>query len=88
VPDYPTTLLEFEARFATEEGCRASLASLRWPEGFACPACGHPQASALLLDHGADPDLWCPVYGRTPLEEAIEQRHLDVAAVLLAHGAR
>ncbi len=38
--DYPRTLGEFEARFRTEETCRAYLAQLRWPEGFRCPRCG------------------------------------------------
>jgi len=38
--DYPTTLLELEERFATEEQCRAYLTKLRWPEGFVCPSCG------------------------------------------------
>ena len=38
--DYPRTLAEFEARFATEEACRAYLVRLRWPDGFRCPACG------------------------------------------------
>ena len=37
--DYPRTLLEFEARFSTEEGCREYLCRLRWPEGFRCPRC-------------------------------------------------
>jgi len=37
--DYPATFLEFQERFATEESCRAYLERLRWPEGFACPAC-------------------------------------------------
>ena len=40
VEDYPRTLSEFEARFATEETCRAYLVRLRWPEGFRCPRCG------------------------------------------------
>jgi transposase-like protein len=39
--DYPTTILEFEERFATEEACRQYLFDLRWPEGFCCPRCGH-----------------------------------------------
>ena len=41
--DYPTTLLEFEKRFGTDEACREYLARLRWPEGFRCPRCksGH-----------------------------------------------
>lgn len=40
VEDYPRTLVEFEARFATEAACRAYLAQLRWPDGFRCPRCG------------------------------------------------
>ena len=35
--DYPRTLLEFEARFATEEACREYLRQSRWPEGFVGP---------------------------------------------------
>jgi ribosomal protein L37AE/L43A/transposase-like protein len=37
--DYPSTLLEFEKRFATDDRCRAYLAAVRWPEGFRCPRC-------------------------------------------------
>lgn len=37
--DYPRTLPEFEARFATDEGCRAYLSQLRWSDGFVCPRC-------------------------------------------------
>lgn len=44
--DYPRTLAELEARFATEQACREYLFSLRWPEGFVCPACGGRQAWA------------------------------------------
>jgi transposase-like protein/ribosomal protein L37AE/L43A len=40
VDDYPRTLVEFEARFATDEACRAYLERLRWPNGFRCPKCG------------------------------------------------
>jgi transposase-like protein len=42
--DYPKTLLEFEQRFGTEEACVDYLFKLRWPEGFRCPRCGHPEA--------------------------------------------
>lgn len=38
--DYPRTLAEFDARFATEAACRAYLAQLRWPGGCVCPRCG------------------------------------------------
>src|ERR1017187_10473800 len=39
VEDYPRTIQEFEERFSTEEGCRAYLVSLRWPDGLRCPHC-------------------------------------------------
>src|SRR3989304_6615365 len=42
--DYPRTLLELEQRFSDESACRGYLVSLRWPEGFRCPRCGHPAA--------------------------------------------
>jgi len=37
--DFPRDLLEFEARFSTEEACREYLFRLRWPDGFVCPRC-------------------------------------------------
>jgi transposase-like protein len=40
---YPRTVAEFEARFATEEACRAYLSRLRWPDGFRCQ-CGERNA--------------------------------------------
>jgi transposase-like protein len=49
--DYPRTVGEFEARFATEEACRAYLCRLRWPDGFRC-RCG--EANAWLTARG----LW------------------------------
>lgn len=42
--EYPKTLLEFEARFSTEEDCRDYLYQLRWPNGFCCPRCSHEKA--------------------------------------------
>ena len=42
--EYPKTLIEFEARFSTEDACREYLFGLRWPEGFICPRCRHPKA--------------------------------------------
>jgi len=42
--DYPANLMEFEARFATEEACRQYLFRMRWPEGFRCPRCGQGKA--------------------------------------------
>ena len=40
-PNVPSTLLEFQSRFATEEACEAHLFAWRWPKGFVCPRCGH-----------------------------------------------
>jgi len=45
--DYPRTQLEFEQRFATDEGCRQYLFALRWPNGFVCPRCGHGEVWAM-----------------------------------------
>lgn len=44
VEDYPRNFQELEERFANEGACRDYLASLRWPEGFRCPACGGERA--------------------------------------------
>ena len=38
-------LMEFQRRFATEEACIEHLFMLRWPDGYACPRCGHPRFS-------------------------------------------
>jgi len=42
--DYPRSVMDMEARFSTEEACRAYLCSLRWPDGFVCPRCAHAKA--------------------------------------------
>jgi len=34
------TLIEFMARYSTEDACREHLYKMRWPEGFVCPKCG------------------------------------------------
>lgn len=39
--DYPRSLGEFQAWFATDGDCLDYLDWLRWPEGFVCPKCGH-----------------------------------------------
>lgn len=38
--DYPHNWNQFLDWFATEQACLAYLERLRWPDGFACPACG------------------------------------------------
>ena len=37
---FPETLLDFQRLFSDEKACAAYLEDLRWPDGFACPACG------------------------------------------------
>jgi hypothetical protein len=41
---FPRSLPEFQRRFADEAACVEYLAAARWPEGFACPACGGAKA--------------------------------------------
>src|SRR5947209_17559541 len=41
---YPTSLIEFQSRFGTEEACAAYLIEQRWPDGFVCPVCGSIRA--------------------------------------------
>ncbi len=41
---YPKDLTELELNFSSKEACRNDLASLRWPKGFLCPACGHEES--------------------------------------------
>jgi hypothetical protein len=38
--DYPSTFHELEASFPGEDACLRYLERLRWPDGFACRACG------------------------------------------------
>src|SRR3954463_9050147 len=38
--DYPRTYQEFKAWFPDDAACREYLGTLRWPDGFSCPACG------------------------------------------------
>jgi transposase-like protein len=46
-PSFPKNLPEFQRQFATEEACEQYLVACRWPEGFACPRCGHRRAYAV-----------------------------------------
>jgi len=41
---YPRTFEEFLEWFSTEEDCVKYLASIRWSDGFVCPACGETKA--------------------------------------------
>lgn len=42
--EYPQTIMEFEQEFNTEEACLEYIFRLRWPEGFRCARCSHPEA--------------------------------------------
>jgi transposase-like protein len=46
-PINPTTALEYQDRFRTEEDCEEFLFQWRWPEGFRCPRCGGEEATKL-----------------------------------------
>ncbi len=37
----PSTGEEMEALFPTRRSCLSAIIDARWPEGFACPGCGH-----------------------------------------------
>ncbi len=39
--DYPRSLGEFQAWFASDADCLDYLEWLRWPDGFVCPRCGN-----------------------------------------------
>ncbi len=47
MPDYPRSLIAFQRRFGDDRACAEHLFCVRWPEGFRCPACGHPKGWAL-----------------------------------------
>ena len=40
--DFPKNEAEFDEHFSTEEACADYLIQLRWPQGFRCNECGHP----------------------------------------------
>lgn len=46
-PPFPKSLRQFQEQFGSEEACAAYLTACRWPDGFACPKCGHASAYAL-----------------------------------------
>ncbi len=41
MPDFPSSLIDFQHRFPDEAACAAWLFEARWPAGFRCPACAH-----------------------------------------------
>jgi len=45
--EYPSSMLELERQFSSEEACRKYLQKLRWPDGFVCPRCAGRKAWAM-----------------------------------------
>lgn len=43
-PAFPKSLSEFQVWFDNEEACQRYLVESRWPDGYACPRCGHDEA--------------------------------------------
>ncbi|MFZ5563627.1 MAG: IS1595 family transposase [Thermodesulfobacteriota bacterium] len=43
-PYETSRLMEFQKQFPDNDACISHLASRRWPDGFACPRCGHAEA--------------------------------------------
>ena len=51
MPDFPTSLGDFQRRYPDEAACAAWLSTARWPAGFRCPACAHEKG----WPHGGKP---------------------------------
>lgn len=45
-PPFPENLPDFALRFATDEACYEFVRDSRWPDGFKCPRCEHPESYA------------------------------------------
>jgi len=41
------SFLEWQERYGSEAACIDALRTIRWPEGFQCPKCGHHAASLI-----------------------------------------
>lgn len=56
--DFPTTLLEFEARFPTERSCWEFLWQAKWPNGYLCDRCGG-RSSYFVIERGLEECTGC-----------------------------
>lgn len=50
-PEYPKTIMEFAAKFHSDEICFQYLIENRWPDGFVCPQCHNPGGWRLAKYH-------------------------------------
>ena len=73
--DFPRSLLQFQQRFPDEEACAVYLSSLRWPEGFVCPACGGTRG-------------WAPATKPHTHECAQCHKQTSVTAGTVLHGSK
>ncbi len=42
------SIFQFQELFGTEKQCEEHLYSLKWPQGFICPRCGHHHATSFI----------------------------------------
>ena len=80
--DYPRTLRELDARFATEHACREYLARLRWGQEFVCPACDGTEAWP------TERGLWSARPGRDRVSEEVEVDETLVGGLEAGGGRR
>src|ERR1019366_7368507 len=75
MPDFPTSLIDFQRRFLDEAACAAWLFEARWPAGFCCPACAHEKG----WPHGGKPfPFGCAACGK----------QTSVTAGTILHGSK
>ena len=72
---FPKSLISFQRMFPDEAACAAWLFSMRWPEGFQCPGCGH--------DHG-----WALRAKAHTFECTSCHRQTSVTAGTILHGSK
>ncbi len=72
---FPTSLLELQQQFGSEEACAAYLAQLGWPDGFVCPCCASRRGWSLKTK----PDTF---------EGAECDRQTSVTAGTILHGTK
>jgi transposase-like protein len=75
MPDFPSSLIDFQHRFPDEAACAAWLFEARWPAGFRCPACAHEKG----WPHGGK---------RFTFECAACGKQTSVTAGTILHGSK
>ena len=70
---FPRNLMDFMDRFDSDEACLGYLSAVRWPNGFACPACN---------SH----DGWATARGTIYCREC--KRQTSISAGTILHNSR